>query len=515
MAMTRPAALPAPYHRPPDPAGPAPQPETIRLVAAQIDALLSRTPSFYALSDPDRARLRADLERIAAYAAELVRDAWAQAARLGQRPLVREERTYRPAAPAQSVPARSGAAQEVATLSATAPAGVHPSGEVGSRAALPHPVVAAPRGRAPARAQNAQANLNPTAARSVGEITQSTLRAIAFPTFVADLINGTFDAIIGATIKQMQAFQELVGNVSKTVREFERDNVTDNQARDWLVQSYPELLRTDTSSGTPEVVPTEAGESADRATMQGLGAALGLSSPPSSLDETVIEEVLVPAARRKLAESRLQMLSSMVMLGLQRIVVRQGRIRATMGFHIDASDRAHAEQASTFDFAHQNSVQGMFYVAFSARTSVAYVSSQKSDSDSAINVQADLTGEVDLTFETDYLPLNRLALPDRIETIRGNTPNPEANRPENVSARMTERRDTGPSAAAEVSQRIAAHAATPAPTIADGLIDAAASAGRQASGVVTGGGAGGGGAGGGGATAGGGGTAGAAAGGAT
>ncbi len=103
------------------------------------------------------------------------------------------------------------------------------------------------------------------------------------------------------------------------------------------------------------------------------------------------------------------MLSSMVMLGLQRIVIRHGRLRATMGFHIDATDRAHAEQASTFDIAHQHSVSGFFYVAFSAKTSVAYVSSQKSDSDSAINVQADLTGEVDLTFETDYLPLNRLA----------------------------------------------------------------------------------------------------------
>ena len=158
------------------------------------------------------------------------------------------------------------------------------------------------------------------------------------------------------------------------------------------------------------------------------------------------------------------MLSSMVMLGLQRIVIRHGRLRATMGFHIDASDRAHAEQASTFDIAHQHSVSGFFYVAFSAKTSVAYVSSQKSDSDSAINVQADLTGEVDLTFETDYLPLNRLARAESIEKIRQNTPNPEANVP-NHSAGVTARPDTGPSAGQIVSDRITAHGAEPAPTI--------------------------------------------------
>jgi len=163
-------------------------------------------------------------------------------------------------------------------------------------------------------------------------------------------------------------------------------------------------------------------------------------------------------------------------------VIRHGRLRATMGFHIDASDRAHAEEASSFDFSHSNTVSGFYYVAFSARTSVAYVSSHKSDSDSAINVQADLTGEVDLTFETDYLPLNRLARAESIEQIRSNTPNPPANAP-NHSATMVARGDTGPSAAQVVSDRMTAHGSEPAPTIDQTLIDAAAGAGRAAIGM--------------------------------
>ncbi|GAA3876833.1 hypothetical protein [Celeribacter arenosi] len=443
--MSAPDILPAPYNAAPAADGIAPRRETVSLVASQIDALLGQTPSFYALPQSERKQMRDQLTRIGAYAAELVRDDWSQSKRLGQTPLIKQEKTYRPA----NAPKAPAHQQALATT------------------------------------QAARADLRTSATSQVADITQSTLRAIAFPTFVADLINGTFDAIIGATIKQMQAFQELLANVSKTLDEFMRDNVSDNQARDYLVQAYPGLMQVDTSGDAPRMALTEGGEDPSTETLAGMQAQLGLPDPVSDLDEEMIEERLVPAARRKLAQSRLQMLSSMVMLGLQRIVIRHGRIRATMGFHIDASDRAHAEEASTFDFAHQNSVQGMFYVAFSARTSVAYVSSQQSDSDSAINVQADLTGEVDLTFESDYLPLNRLARAESIERIRQNTPNPEGNHPVNAAAGMTARQTGGPTAAQTVSDRARAHADAPAPSIADGLIDAASSAGSAATGAVT------------------------------
>jgi hypothetical protein len=43
----------------------------------------------------------------------------------------------------------------------------------------------------------------------------------------------------------------------------------------------------------------------------------------------------VPFARRTLARQRQQMLSTMVMLGMQRIVIESGRLNAAMRFHID------------------------------------------------------------------------------------------------------------------------------------------------------------------------------------
>ena len=63
-------------------------------------------------------------------------------------------------------------------------------------------------------------------------------------------------------------------------------------------------------------------------------------------------------------------------------------------------------------------------------SNVAYVSSTKKDSSDAVNVTTDLTGEVDLKFKSDYLPLERFAQPNLIALIQGNTPNPPANTPQ-------------------------------------------------------------------------------------
>jgi hypothetical protein len=60
---------------------------------------------------------------------------------------------------------------------------------------------------------------------------------------------------------------------------------------------------------------------------------------------------------------------------------------------------------------------------------VAYVSSTKKESSDSLNVHAELTGEVDLRFKSDYFPLERFADPNVITLIQGNTPNPSANTP--------------------------------------------------------------------------------------
>ncbi|MDP5217006.1 hypothetical protein Q5Y75_07240 [Ruegeria sp. 2205SS24-7] len=357
------------------------------LAAGQVKALLESAPAFYQLPADAQSKMRGDLERITTYTATLIEDDWTQSKKLDQTPVVREQR--------------------VVDGTMTAPA----------------------RAQAEGFQPNQEGGFTPVAASNVARITEDTLNAIAFPTFVADLIKGTFQAIVDSSIQQMEAYAELLSNVAKTVQQFEADNITDNNARDWLAGAYPQVIRLDTSSGQPRLVPQEGADDAQQPNFQG---DLNLGEQVTSVDEESIETLLVPAARRKIAQSRQQTLATMVLMGMNRIVVTRGRIKAAMGFRIDTTDTSRAESAQKFDSKTEASARyGWFLspVKASMKTTVSYVSSSKKSSESEIDVSADLTGEVDLRFKSDYFPLERFADTAVIAQIQQNTPNPGANKP--------------------------------------------------------------------------------------
>ena len=383
------------------------------LVSAQVAALLSSSAAWHELSPAQRAELSANLNKVAAYSAALVQEDFALSERLGQTPMLRNRIVER--------------------------------GPLAEAAADPPP-------------PPTQEEFAPRAVNQVGRVTSETLNAIAFPTFVADLIKGTFNAIVDASIQQMEAFGTLLANVAKTVDQFMSDNITDNQARDWLAGQYPEHMgvsvkrggggegggrgrRTATRGRGGRGREEDEGGSARLRVRQGSDGKskpdfrrdLGLRSNVD-LDDKTAEDVLVPAARRKMAQQRHQLLSTMVLMGINRIVVTSGRIYARMGFFIDATDTAKAESASQFDASHSSTAGAGFLAGkFESKTSVAYVSSQKKDSQDSINVQADLTGEVDLKFKSETFPLERFADMGAIQQIQGNTANPAANTPQSQS----------------------------------------------------------------------------------
>lgn len=382
----------------------APPPAVGALAAGQVRALLEAAPAFYQLPAATREKMRDDLSKVSAYAAALIHDDWSQTEKLNQTPMVHGRRIV------------EGALSD-------APAGASPPAAPPARTARQ-----TARTLAEGFVRDEEGRFTPVAASNVARITEDTLNAIAFPTFVADLIKGTFQAIVDASIQQMEAYAELLSNVSKTVDDFMKDNITDNNARDWLAGAYPQVIRIDTSGDRPRAVPAKG---ADDAPQPDFRRDLNLSEDVG-VDESTIEEVLVPAARRRIAQSRQQTLATMVLMGMNRIVVTRGRIKAAMGFRIDTTDRSRAEFASNFETKTEMTAKyGWFLSPYSAsvKSSVAYVSSSKKNSESEIDVSADLTGEVDLQFKSDYFPLERFADTAVIAQIQQNTPNPAANKP--------------------------------------------------------------------------------------
>lgn len=363
------------------------------LVQSQIQALLLSTPAFAELPIEKQEEMRANMAKIAAYSAALVEDDWKQSIKLGQTPVIKKSRTthFDPEAAAMAMP---GAEAEDTAMTVSQPL--------------------------------ATGDFNPAAANQVASVTESTLNAIAFPTFVADLIKGTFNAIIDASIQQMEAFGELLANVAKTVDEFMADNVTDNNARDWVTSAFPSNYSLDVSGDQPALNATNDLTDDDASRMR---RTLNLDEDADLED---VDAVIVPAARRYIAQSRQQMLSSMVLMGINRVIVTRGRIKAQMGFRIDTKDYATASASKSFDTKTESQARyGAWYtpVKASVKTTVAYVSSSQKDSENEINVSANLSGEVDLQFKSDVFPLERFADAGVISGIQGNTANPAANQP--------------------------------------------------------------------------------------
>jgi hypothetical protein len=397
-------ALPRPFALQPSPGGMQISPPVKKLVETQVRALVESSPNFHNLAPLQKQQMYDDLVKIAAYSAALVQEDWALSKKLGQTPVLHEQTILRPLAHAAGVGVGEGNGGQLATAAAKQPPPPPPD-EFSARAAS-----------------------------QVAKVTRDTLNAIAFPTFVADLIKGTFQAIVNASIQQMEAYGNLLSNVAKTVDQFMADNITDNQARDYLVARYPAHFQLDTSGGGARVRARDT----DLA-KPNFRTDLNVSEDVDISDDAA-EEKLVPAARRMLAQQRHSLLSTMMLMGINRIVVTSGRIRAQMGFRIDTKDRGSMQTASQFDFKHEDSVAysyggglmswfGGASLEAEMKNSVTYVSSTKKDSSDDLDVHADLTGEVDLKFKSDYFPMERFANPQMMALIQGHTPNPPANTP--------------------------------------------------------------------------------------
>lgn len=276
------------------------------------------------------------------------------------------------------------------------------------------------------------------------------VKKVDFPNFVSGLIQGVFKAIVDSSIQQMQAYAELLANVAKTVDQFAQDNITENNARDWLADRFPDQLGittvgTDTGfaedgEAPPPQPKLEAKGDDVAATLKQISEELQLAKPVTDLSDEAEEHRLVLAARLQIARGRQQLLSSMVVMGINRIVVTDGLIHAKVVFDMKASDQAkRAARASQYDSTTTHAATSMnasyggwfspVKASAHAEASTDHVATVQSavdeTSESKADVKAKLSGEVRVNFKSDYFPMEKLANPQMIAAIQGNAVPPE------------------------------------------------------------------------------------------
>ena len=358
----------------------------VPLVREQVKTLLMSTPAFRALADDQRRELANGMVRIAGYIVGGERGDNAPGAAL----VAREQ-------------AGSGARPN------TASGDMRESGAAAAEAG----------------------------GKSLGDL----VAKVDFPKFVSGLIDGVFNAIVNASIKQMEAFAELVKNVAKSVDDFMKDNVSENQARDYLADKYPDQLEVDTAGDAPKV---RTRPSADPASMPDFFSDLGLPPQTGPVDDDTIEQQLVPAARKRLAMDRQQMLATMVLMGINRIVVVDGSIKASVVFDLATRDAVQRgkDMTSTATFNEKTKSQSRpgFFGWFSGYTTqdrntdftVQTVATDKDDSQSSVDLKAKLAGEVNVRFRSETFPPERmteLLAPDQREKVKARLPQRPAGAP--------------------------------------------------------------------------------------
>ncbi len=255
---------------------------------------------------------------------------------------------------------------------------------------------------------------------------------VDFPSFVGGLIQNVFISIVETSIEQMRAYAELVANVAKSAEEYMNEHIGVGQARDYLVDRFPDLLDVDVDEeGNSRLRMKDQNNEGGLAEMQ---TSMGIQGPQfEDLSDDEEELRLVNGARLIMAKSRQQLLASMVMLGINRIVVTDGSITAKVKFDMRSTDTAQRDyKASAYDQQTQRnrntSVFGGSFLGFgggsvnvNTRSHVATVkTSVDESSDSRLDLSAKMQGEVRVNFKSDYLPLEKMATPEMIGVIQGN-----------------------------------------------------------------------------------------------
>jgi hypothetical protein len=294
------------------------------------------------------------------------------------------------------------------------------------------------------------ADFSSEAVDRIAPTSERILNAVSFPRFVGELITGVFKAMNESNEDQLASYVELIRNVAATTEGFAEANIGASGARQWLAERFPasfEIRGGSDDDGFDDPAQMTAEERAERQAERDAETRLVLRPGAEMPSETALRtalgvpagesvsagdpESLVGPAQTLLARNRQQVLATMVMMGMQRIVIDSGRLNASMRFHIDASSAAAEDRGSRFDLRHESEAGaklqfGEWGASARMKNTIGYVSTERTQTEQELNADLDLDSSVELIFRTDYVPLERLAGTGDVQRIRVNAINPEA-----------------------------------------------------------------------------------------
>lgn len=288
----------------------------------------------------------------------------------------------------------------------------------------------------------ARAALGPTANSAMAVAKQ--VQDLGFVEFTAGLINGTFDALIGATIKQIKAYSELVADIAKTLTQFQAENISDAQVNAHLSNRYPD------GQGGTSVRSNYTFQATAADPANGVTARTGNQNLQAVVDALISETAVLPATAvppavarltrattslniletdtsiatftaaqiatirqaigQTLASNMLDHLRAMAREGMARIVITDGSIRTKLTFNVtstevQATQKAKYNSESFGAYIQGRAGWGWGRVSAGASYSNVSVNTVNESSFDSLTMSTEMIGEVNLKFKTETFPV--------------------------------------------------------------------------------------------------------------
>jgi hypothetical protein len=240
-----------------------------------------------------------------------------------------------------------------------------------------------------------------------GEIAGSFVDEVDFPGFVTDLLKGVFDANLKVTLDQMEAYQKLLKAATQSLTAF-MSKIKPEAAFGYLAENNSDEFGLSFSE--------------DEKDAEGNRKVLLTDKDGAVLDteDTRIKTRIMDATLQMAREQR-AMLRETILMGITRLVVEKGNVKASVLFDIKASEKI--EKGDKAAMQEQASKSGSITASggflgslvpgvtgggtYSNRSSKLSVSSAKSVANTEL--AAKLTGSVDITFRSDFFKLDNFA----------------------------------------------------------------------------------------------------------
>jgi hypothetical protein len=243
----------------------------------------------------------------------------------------------------------------------------------------------------------------------VGDLASDFVQAVNFPQFVRDLLKGVFDANLEVTIKQMEAYTNLMKAATASIAKFV--NQIDNTAAfGYLAENHSDNFSLDFSDDDADKSPTNP---------QGMVLTDKEGQRVDIGDNEVKAKIM--DAKIAMAKEQRALLRETILMGVTRLVVEKGNVKAGVVFDfkatekIDKADKAALKKASS---SSQSITAGGGFIGAifghpqggstnSQQEAQITVASAKSVADTSL--AAKLTGSVDITFKSDFFKLDNFA----------------------------------------------------------------------------------------------------------